>query len=251
VALGAGIAVVLALVGLRPWSSSTAGPTPAGRRAARMPPATQGSGHGGVATVTTPKPTRTRRVPMSVAPQRQKYHNDCEATALSMLLATAGVNRSQDQLLHRLPRSRPTDPRYEPDGAMVWGDPQRGFVGRVDGGGTAGGYGVYERPILTLARRYVPAENLTGRPLAVLLDRLRHGRAVMAWVGLSAGTARRWVTPQGRTVAADLGEHVLLLVGYQHGAIIVNDPLTGSRQTISPANFAAIWRRLGRRAVSA
>jgi uncharacterized protein YvpB len=168
-----------------------------------------------------------------------------------MLLETAGVNRSQSDLLRRLPRSRPTDPRTNAGGAMVWGDPQRGFVGRVTGGGPAGGYGVYEKPILELARRYVAPEDLTRRPVAVLLERLRHHRAVLAWVGLSAGTARRWVTPGGRTVAADLGEHAVLLVGYQHGSLVLIDPLNGSRETISPKSFAGIWRRLGRRAISA
>src|SRR5581483_10402872 len=96
-----------------------------------------------------------RHVSSSIAlrPVLQVLHNDCEATALSMLLAAAGVHVSQLRLQARLPRSGPLDPEPVAGSALFrWGDPERGFVGRPAGGGTEGGFGVYEPPIRALAR---------------------------------------------------------------------------------------------------
>jgi uncharacterized protein YvpB len=189
--------------------------------------------------------------PLAVRPKLQHYRNDCEATALSMLLTAAGAPRTQEQVLGELPRDGPADPRILADGTWVWGDPERGFVGRVKGGGTAGGYGVFVGPVLALARRHVPAEDLTRRPLAVIIDHLRRHRAVMVWVGLSDGPYQRWVTPRGRQVVGNFGEHSLLLVAFRRGEFVYNDPLTGARDTVSPEGFTTMWARLGRRAISA
>jgi uncharacterized protein YvpB len=241
----AAIVMAIALVlAVHPWSSgagdrpATEMPRAAPQRAAGAAPARAGT-------------AAARRDPRAVRPQLQRYHNDCEATALSMLLTAAGAPRSQEQVLRELPRDGPADPRVLPDGTWVWGDPERGFVGRVKGGGTAGGYGVFVAPVLALARRHAPAEDLTRRPLTVLIDRLRRHRPVMAWVGLSDGPFRRWVTPRGREVLGNFGEHSVLLVAFRRGGFVYNDPLTGTRKTVSAAEFMVMWRRLGRRAISA
>ena len=202
-------------------------------------------------TVPAPPTAAHARDPLSIRPQRQQNPNTCEVTALSMLLAAAGAPRSQAQLMRRLPRDGPADPTVRPDGTWVWGDPERGFVGRAQGGGTAGGYGVYVGPILRLARRYVSAEDLTRRPLSAVIDRLRRGHAVMAWVGLSDGPYRRWVTPAGRRVLGNFGEHAILLLRYRKGVFTYDDPLTGTRKSVSRNDFTTMWRRLGRRAISA
>lgn len=47
---------------------------------------------------------------IAVQPVRQVLHNDCEATALSMLLATAGIRAGQLELQSRIPRSGPSTP---------------------------------------------------------------------------------------------------------------------------------------------
>jgi uncharacterized protein YvpB len=221
-----------------------AAPTPraaAPRHAARPAPAAPATAAAGAPRVD----------PLAVRPQLQHYRNDCEATALSMLLTAAGAPRTQEQVMGELPRDGPADPRILEDGTWVWGDPERGFVGRVKGGGIAGGYGVFVGPVLALARRHVPAEDLTRRPLAVIIDHLRRHRPVMVWVGLSDGPYQRWVTPRGRQVVGNFGEHSLLLVAFRRGEFVYNDPLTGARDTVSPEGFTTMWARLGRRAISA
>lgn len=82
-----------------------------------------------------------RRVPVV----RQLLRNNCETAALSMLLAARGVNVHQLTLQRRHPRSGPLDPQRRGAGRLpIWGDPDRGFVGRANGGGTNGGFGVYQ-----------------------------------------------------------------------------------------------------------
>lgn len=182
---------------------------------------------------------------------KQAYRNNCETAALSMLLAAAGVRVDQRVLQRQLSRSGPLDPVVAADGGWTWGDPDRGFVGRVRGGGVAGGFGVYQRPIRGLARRYgIELVDLSGRSAQAILTRLRRGRPVMAWVGLSEGPHRRWRTLQGKQITVNLGEHTIVLTSLRGSWIALNDPLTGSRQTWTIERFLLIWRRLGMRALA-
>jgi uncharacterized protein YvpB len=188
---------------------------------------------------------------IAVRPVRQVLHNDCEATALSMLLASAGVRASQLELQERLPRSGPLDPEPVAGSALFrWGDPERGFVGRPAGGGTEGGFGVYEPPVRALASRYgVHLLDLHGRSFAALRSAVLAGHPVLAWVGLAPGPYLSWLTPSGRKITVNLNEHAILLVGGGKGYLLVNNPLTGRRESWSDALFSARWNLLGRRAL--
>jgi uncharacterized protein YvpB len=183
---------------------------------------------------------------------KQALRNNCETAALSMLLAARRIRADQLDLQRQLPRSGPPDPRVAADGTMVWGDPRRGFVGRPEGGGVAGGYGVYEHPIRALAaRRGVPLRDLSRRRPSALYRALLRGRPVLAWVGLSDGPYKTWRTPEGRRVTGNFGEHTVVLTGVRGDSVNVNDPLAGERTRWSKAQFELMWARLGRRALAA
>jgi uncharacterized protein YvpB len=189
---------------------------------------------------------------IAIRPVRQLLHNDCEATSLSMLLAAAGVRAGQLELQARLPRSGPLDP--EPvDGSTLfrWGDPERGFVGRPAGGGTEGGFGVYEPPIRALAARYgVQLVDLHRRSLAAVRAVVLDGHPVLAWVGLAPGPYLSWLTPSGHAITVNLNEHAVVLVGAGPGYVLVDNPLSGRRERWSDAFFSVRWQRLGRRALA-
>jgi len=181
----------------------------------------------------------------------QALRNNCESAALEMLLATAGRRVPQLQIQRLLPTSGPLDPVGEgPD--RVWGDPELGFVGRADGGGAAGGFGVYERPVIGTARRLgVSLEDLTGRSPRQIVRRLRSGHAVMAWIGLSDGPYGSWRSPAGRAVTVNFGEHAVVLTGVlADGRLRVANPLEGTRELWAPRRFVEGWHLLGRRAVA-
>jgi uncharacterized protein YvpB len=184
-------------------------------------------------------------------PLRQVLHNDCEAASLSMLLAVAGVHAGQRELQARLPRSGPLDPVPVAGSTLFrWGDPERGFVGRPAGGGTEGGFGVYEPPIRALAARYgVHLVDLHDHGVAAVRAAVLAGHPVLAWVGLAAGPYLSWLTPSGRRITVNLNEHAVLLVGAGPGYVLVNNPLTGVRERWSDTLFSYRWKLLGRRAL--
>ncbi len=203
---------------------------------------------------------RESRLDLSVVPVRssvalhavrQVLHNDCEATALSMLLTAAGVHVGQLELQARLPRSGPLDPEPVAGSTLFrWGDPERGFVGRPAGGGVEGGFGVYEPPIRSLAARYgTHLVDLRGRTVAAVRSAVLAGHPVLAWVGLAAGPYLSWLTPSGNELTVNLNEHAVVLVGAGPGYVLVNNPLSGARERWSDALFSYRWRLLGRRAL--
>lgn len=182
---------------------------------------------------------------------RQAERNTCESAALSILPATAGVRVSQERLQRQLPRSGPLDPRGS-GSERVWGDPELGYVGRGDGGGAAGGFGVYEGPVGAVAKRNGTAlSDLTRASPRRIYRRLLDGRAVMAWVGLSEGPYDEWRSPRGRRVRVNFGEHTVVLAGVRRdGSLRVVNPLQGTAEIWSREKFTAMWSLLGRRALS-
>jgi uncharacterized protein YvpB len=188
---------------------------------------------------------------LALRPVRQVLHNDCEATSLSMLLAAAGVKKGQLVLQAELPRSGPLDPEPVAGSTLFrWGDPERGFVGRADGGGTQGGFGVYEPPVRALAARLgVRLRDLHGRSVRAVRAAVLGGHPVLAWVGLAPGPYLRWLTPEDREITVNLNEHAVVLVGAGPGYVLVNNPLSGERERWSDALFSSRWQLLGRRAL--
>jgi uncharacterized protein YvpB len=194
-------------------------------------------------------PTRPVSAAIQLPVVKQALHNDCEATALSMLLLDRGRHVDQLALQSQMPRSGPLTPQPPPTGTgpVIWGDPSQGFVGSAAGTG----YGVYQRPITALARRYgVALRELTGAHPQAVYRTLLSGRPVMAWVALSDGPYETWRTPSGRIVQANFGEHTVILTGVTGDSLTVNDPLSGQRLTWTKAQFEQMWAALGQRALA-
>jgi uncharacterized protein YvpB len=188
---------------------------------------------------------------IAIRPVRQVLHNDCEATALSMILAAAGRRVGQLALQAQLPQSGPLDPVAVPGSDLFrWGDPERGFVGRAAGGGTEGGFGVYEPPVRALAARHgVRLIDLHHRSVGAVRAAVVSGHPVLAWVGLAAGPYLSWLAPSGREITVNLNEHAVTLVGAGPGYLLVDNPLSGARERWSESLFSYRWNLLGRRAL--
>lgn len=189
---------------------------------------------------------------IALAPVQQTLHNDCEAAALSVLLAGAGVHVDQVALQRELPTSGPIDPQPVAGSSLPrWGDPEQGFVGHVDGSGPWGGFGVYEPPVRALAARHgVRLDDLEGSSVGSLLGVVLSGRPVLAWVGLEDGPYETWLTPRGTPITVNLNEHAVVLVGAGPGYVLVDDPLHGTRSRWPDSLFVTRWLRLGRRALA-
>ena len=182
---------------------------------------------------------------------RQAQRNTCESAALEILTATVGRRVAQARLQAAFPRSGGLDP-IGAGNQRVWGDPELGYVGRPDGGGVAGGFGVYPRPVRQTAARFgVRLDDVSGQPPSSVYRRLLQGRAVMVWIGLSDGPYGEWRSPSGARVRVNFGEHTVVLHGLRaDGRLRVSNPLQGTAEVWTQDDFELMWRRLGRRALS-
>lgn len=202
---------------------------------------------GSVGAVATPVSSR-----IAAPVVRQRFRNNCETASLSSLMAGLGRPVRQAQLQDELARSGPADPIEGPDG-RVWGDPDEGFVGRFDGGGAAGGFGVYPQPISQLARRNgVRLDDLSGAPVEKIYDRVLGGLPVLVWIGLSDGPYEEWRSQKGRLIRVNWGEHAVVLTGVSEAdELRVMNPLNGTIERWDRATFETKWALLGRRALAA
>lgn len=196
-------------------------------------------------------PARAVSATVSAPVVAQRLRNNCESAALQILLSTIGRKADQLRLQAELPHSGSLDPAGS-GSAMTWGDPELGYVGRPEGGGAAGGFGVYQRPVAAAARRRgVGLRDLTDAAPGAVYARLLTGRAVMVWVGLSDGPYGEWRSPSGRSVKVNFGEHTVVLHGIRSdGSLEVSNPLYGTREVWGRKRFETMWERLGRRALS-
>lgn len=181
---------------------------------------------------------------------RQAQANTCESAALEILLATSGTRIAQRRLQAAFPASGSLDP-VGTGPSRVWGDPDKGYVGRADGSGVAGGFGIYPRPAAAAARKLGrKLDDLTGSDARRIYARLLRGRAVMTWIGLSAGPYGEWESPDGKRIKVNFGEHTIVLAGMDPaGRLRVVNPLRGTQELWSQTRFEAAWMLLGRRAL--
>ncbi len=188
-------------------------------------------------------PGRVSAVRLRLPTIHQAWRNDCETTALAMLLHG---RVSQTRLQQELPVAKPYLPHQGATGT-IWANPERGFIGDVAGGG----YGVYDRPLLALARRYDPgAENLTGSSVTRLIADLAEGRPIVVWIQFGQSVPRTWTTPTGAVIHANFAEHTVTLTGWRQGMLTYNDPWTGGRGVFRIGTFIRLWKTLGDRAIA-
>jgi uncharacterized protein YvpB len=230
-------------------SAATASPRPpagvAARKATPAPaPGSDDVPQSGTALIDVPTQSQLPALP-----------NGCEVTSLSMLLSFA--QRPVDKLV--LARTQDTD-RGQPVFAGTqhdfysisrWGNPNDSFVGRVDG---RYGYGIYHGPLARLLDRQLPgrSDDLTGRPFSEVLEHLRQGTPVVLWTTTTFRPPSRWVTwatPNG-PFRATQAEHAVLLIGYTPGHLVINNPLSGQRESVQAAPFLVSWQQMGRQALT-
>ncbi|MDD5110372.1 MAG: C39 family peptidase [Patescibacteria group bacterium] len=188
-------------------------------------------------------------VKLDVPFHRQEHALSCEVAALQMALEYYKVPVTESELIAALPFVT-REPRGKNN---VWGDPDLGFVGNIDGVSPKTGYGVYAKPIAALAQKYRTARNITGATLTELLQEVQAQRPVVVWGTLSSGRDTSWMTPEGKKVKAVVGEHARVVVGFfgtleEPTRILLQDPIYGTI-TMTRQKFIQNWGLLGNMAV--
>ncbi|MBV9134339.1 MAG: C39 family peptidase [Chloroflexi bacterium] len=189
---------------------------------------------------------------LDVPLHRQAHALSCEAAALQMALATIGIQVTEDDLLQQLARDG-TPRTVQPDGSVIWGDPDVGFVGNWDGAFGVDGYGVYERPIADLAKAQGAAGSVAERRVdpADLYQAVREGAPVVVWMPYAGEVHGRgsWITPAGAEVDYVVTEHAVVLAGLDDNGVTFADPYTATLQRMRYDQFEAALAELGNRAV--
>lgn len=150
-----------------------------------------------------------RQIQLKVKFHRQEHPLSCEAAALTMALAYAGVDVSEAAILSKMPFDK------TPHTASVWGDPDRGFVGSVDGKMPVDGYGIHANALAVTARNWKRAETIQGGLASDITHHLKEDRPVIVWGFGGKRGALTWQTSDGRTVHAANGEHTRVVCGFR------------------------------------
>lgn len=195
-----------------------------------------------------------------VQPYAQRHILSCESAAASVALRLTGHDVSEETMLALLPMDS-RQPLLEHGTVRQWGDPNRAFVGRVDGwfpwtangtakAGTHGwGYGVYAGPLLQAVRTVAPAATGgTAVSTAMLAAALQRGRPAVVWLpdrtqylkkrarALQVG---QWTSWDGASVRFSYDEHAQVLLGMDATHVILGN--VGYQATHGP--FLSIWPR--------
>ena len=188
-------------------------------------------------------------VKLAVPYHHQEHALSCEVASLLMALNYRGVKVTESELIKNLPVSDP-GPRQANN---IWGDPNLGFVGDVNGYMPNTGYGVYEQPIDDLALKYRPAKIITSGTLDSLITELGNGNPVVVWGVVGTGRDISWTTSGGKVITAKMDEHARTLIGFTGDSknpqlMILLDPIFGEiRLTVK--DFLANWKMLENKAV--
>ncbi|MEK7071138.1 MAG: C39 family peptidase [Patescibacteria group bacterium] len=180
----------------------------------------------------------------------QEHALTCEAAALRMALNYYGVGVSEDELLEKLV----FDTKGPKSSNNIWGDPDLGFVGDIDGSVFKGtGYGVYEEPIYELASKYRPAFVMKDAQLEKVLEGVKNGHPVIVWGLLSKRKPIIWQTEEGKKIEAHPGEHARVITGFYGSSskptkIILMDPIYGKIR-MSKEKFLSDWNVMENRTV--
>jgi uncharacterized protein YvpB len=192
------------------------------------------------------QPVRRQKI-LNVRLDYQDRALSCEAAALKMALAAQRVSVSETAIMKRVG----FDPTPRRNG--VWGDPNRAFVGNINGRQNTTGYGVHWAPIALAGQHWRKTTVITNGKLTDLTEALNAGHAVVVWGTMGRAYRDQWKTPEGTTIRAWKGEHARTLIGYigtpeKPTRFILNDPVNG-RLTWTAATMSANWATFNNSAV--
>lgn len=194
-------------------------------------------------------PEKEIAVKLNVPYHRQEHALSCEIAALKMALNFYKVKISESELLVLLPY----DTNLPRSKNNIWGNPDLGFVGDIDGTIPNGGYGVYEKPIADLASKFRKSKALNSAKLSDILTEVADKHPVIVWGTLASGKDISWKTREGKFIKAIYGEHTRVIIGFSGTInnpkyIILHDPIYGTI-TMSKEKFLKDWALLGNKAV--
>ncbi len=190
-----------------------------------------------------------RMVKLPVPCFQQEHSLSCEIACLKMALNYQGAHVSEQDLIKVLPFD------VTPKKGEIWGDPNKAFVGDIDGEMGVNGYGVYWEPIALVGRHWRKTKILEGGTAQDLAANLAEKRPVIIWGYSGLGEAKpiEWKTSTGAKVSAVRGEHARVVTGFAGDqknpeVFFIADPIFGELFW-SKAELEKNWKSLGNHGV--
>lgn len=183
-------------------------------------------------------------IELDVKFHKQEHSLSCEAAVLKMVLDYHGVNVSESEIISKMPFDKTSR------SGNVWGDPDIGFVGNIDGKMMVDGYGVYWGPLAITAGHWKQSRIIKHGLAKDLTMHIKEGRPVIIWGYLGRGRPVSWQTPEGKKIYGINGEHVFVVYGYDGPAdnptgFKIMDPIYGPKYW-ETAHLLRNWDSFGR-----
>ncbi len=186
---------------------------------------------------------------LSVPWYHQQYRLSCEAATLRMAhnYHNPGAISSDARIL----RVIGVDKRLPRGGR--WGNPNKVFVGYVNGRMMKSGYGVHYGPVARAASyfdRCRPSLKLHRASRQTIARHVSNGFPVIVWGAHRGPTGIkrvRWRAWDGQSITAYSVEHTWVVIGFRGPvtdpkAFIIHDPSGRARRTVSASEFYAFTR---------
>lgn len=183
-------------------------------------------------------------VPLINQMDAPRLYNGCEITSLAMILNYHGIKVTKNEVAKKVK----TVPLTYSNGKK--GNPNAGFVGDMANGP---GLGVYNGPVLEVAKKYVGdrAVNLTNHSFDEVLEEV--GQGLPVWIITTSSFApvsvfQTWNTPQGK-IDITFSEHSVVITGYDKNYIYINNPYGEKNQKVNRVSFIKAWEQMGKQAI--
>lgn len=180
--------------------------------------------------------------------QYPNYPTGCESVAITSLLNYYGISVTPENIIESLPKG-PTP--YTKNGITYGGNPEVEFVGNPY---SLNSYGVYEKPIASVANKFKPGINIaTGTDFEQILKIVGSGTPVMVWTSMylaSPYISTSWIyEPTGERIYWKANEHAVVVIGYTPDKVIIADPIGGEMKYQSLAIFRERYNYYGKKAL--
>lgn len=176
--------------------------------------------------------TEIRSKRLNVPHFMQQHASSCAVASLRMVLAYRGINDSEESIVTKM-GYKPTKLNTS---ANTWDDPQKMFVGNLDGSLAAGtAAGPDAPPVAKAAQAYGRgASAVNGIGSTWIAQQLYNGNPVVMFGAYGAQSGyKTWKTPSGSTAKMNNASHSTVVIGVKGDAsrplgFWVNDPLAGA-----------------------
>ena len=193
--------------------------------------------------------TRLQSVMLNIPSWRQTYMYTCMAAASRQALAYRGITVSELHIVDLMGYDRTPWSGTWRDSNAVWGDPNVGYIGDIDGKSAPGwGYGSHWDPVVKALSNYRPVELKRNWSVQGIAQELASGNPVIVWWvnGVWPAYELYWKN-NGKSIRAVNSVHVQGVKGFtgtvdNPTSFTVNDSGYGyPARTYDVGTFQAKW----------